>query len=258
MRRLLPLLALLSFAAAVGQRVTLDEAVAGGCGAPAGPAGKDPTADGVPARPWHVSLTAGYFDAALRFDDRFDADVREVLISAGLARDVGDFTIGIQLGAILDGELHTAGAGGADYAITPGFLVGLAGEWHALRAPRAPITLSLGLQLAVASARVKDAFGDTAPWVALDARLSLTVSRTFWEVLTPYAAVRALGGPILWSNRSANSPEVGGAKDVVGSDPRHVQLALGLGVAPHPAFALHLEWDYFGEHGLFGGVSASF
>lgn len=184
--------------------------------------------------------------------------MREVLISAGLARDVGDFTFGMQLGAIVEGELHTRGTGSADYAITPGFLVGLAGEWHALRAPRDPITLSLGLQLAVASARVKDASGDTAPWVAFDARLSLTVSRTFWEVLTPYAAVRALGGPILWSNRPATSSEAGGARDVVGSDPRHVQLALGLGVAPHPAFALHIEWDYFGERGLFGGVSASF
>jgi hypothetical protein len=105
---------------------------------------------------------------------------------------------------------------------------------------------------------VRDGAGDTAPWVALDARLSLTVSRTLWDVVTPYAAVRALGGPILWSNRPAASPEAGGARDVVGSDPRHVQLAVGVGVTPHPAFGFHLEWDYFGERGVFGGASASF
>ena len=142
--------------------------------------------------------------------------------------------------------------------IAPGFLAGISGEWHALRAPRHPISLSLGLQFAVAASRVKDATGDSAPWLALDARLSLTVSRTLWDVVTPYAAVRGLGGPILWSNRPASSPEAGGASDVVGSDPRHVQLAVGLGVAPHPAFALHIEWDYFGERGVFGGASASF
>lgn len=193
----------------------------------------------------------------MRFDDRFDAEVRETLVTVGLARDVGDFTLGLQLGAIVEGELHTSGAG-ADYAILPGFLAGLAGEWHALQAPRDPVSLSLALQLAVAVSRVRAASGDTAPWVALDARLSLTVSRTFWDVLTPYAAVRALGGPILWSNRPASSPEGGGERDAIGSDPRHVQLAVGLGISPHPAFGLHIEWDYFGERGVFGGASVSF
>lgn len=199
-------------------------------------------------------MTAGFFDADLRFEDDFNGGLHEVLVTAGLARDFGNLTLGLQLGAMVDGTLTTQGT---TYDLAPGFLGGLGLTWRAFEAPRDPLSLTFGLQLAVSTSALRDAARSDdrrSQWVALDARVSVMASRTFADVLTPYVAARAFGGPVFWSNRRGAQ----GPSDVLGTDRAHVQFGLGLGVTPHPALSLHIEWDFFGERGVFGGIGTSF
>src|SRR5690606_16412054 len=105
--------------------------------------------------------------------------------------------------------------------------------WSLLRAPEAPISLSVALALGVsASSTTARDDGTETDWLALDFRVALTASRTFGDVVTPYVSVRAFGGPVFW--------RIDG-EDVAGSDPRHVQGAVGVSLsAQHPGAAAAL------------------
>ncbi|PKN55861.1 MAG: hypothetical protein CVU56_19185 [Deltaproteobacteria bacterium HGW-Deltaproteobacteria-14] len=201
------------------------------------------------ARRWQIAVTAGTFDAGLRFAGDFDLEMSEVLalLSVGY-RVTDDLTVGLRAGAVLDGELR---AGGRTWDVKPGGVVSLQGEYRLLAAPSDPVTLTAGIALASSFASTEEVGGggETASLTAFDLRASLTVSRTLWSVLTPYFSARAFGGPALWSRDGV---------DVTGSDRGHYQLALGVSVAPAPWLALSFEWAFLGETALYGQVALAF
>jgi hypothetical protein len=90
---------------------------------------------------------------------------------------------------------------------------------------------------------------ETSTWLAFDARLGITVGKTFWEVLSPYAAVRGIGGPVIWHYRG---------ELVTGSDPRHVQAALGMVTALPEGVDLFVEVAPLGERGVTIGAGKAF
>ena len=183
-----------------------------------------------------MSGSIGFFETDLRFaedDGSSHADLRQVLAAIGLSRDLGDLTLGVRVGAVLDGEVVNRGQ---RYDLGPGVIVALALDWRAFSAPTDPLTVTFGVQLGVSHA---------ALWTTTDLRASVTASRTLWDRLTPYFSVRVFGGPIFW-------------RGTTGSDTSHVQLAAGLGLELAPGWSLHVEGAALAERGLFGGLSVAF
>jgi len=186
-------------------------------------------------------------------DGRFEAALREWMVVGSLAYDFGDFSVAGKLGAILDGGLDA----GEFYRVNPGALIGVSVDWPILKGGRDPVSLALSGQLGVAMTSLERE-ADRTHWVAVDMRVGLTVSRTFFDVLTPYASARAFGGPIIWSGFESPREIDGEKATVLGADPRHTQLATGLGVALGDRMDLHVEWAFFGEAGLYWGLGAAF
>lgn len=169
--------------------------------------------------------------------------MREVLAAVGLSRDLGDLSLGLRVGAVIDGHVDS---GGARYDIGPGVVVALAIDWRALAAPEDVLTLTLGVQLGVSHTTLGSPEGGPRQgWTATDLRASVTASRTLFDRLTPYLSARLFGGPVFW-------------RDAVGSDTKHVQLALGLGLELGAGLSLHVEGAVLAERGVFAGLALAF
>lgn len=85
----------------------------------------------------------------------------------------------------------------------------------------------------------------TAGLYAFDVRGGLTVGKTFWNTLSPYAAARVFGGPVFWSY---------GGKSVLGGDQYHFQVGLGMVTALKRGFDVFVEGIGAGERALTLGV----
>jgi hypothetical protein len=84
---------------------------------------------------------------------------------------------------------------------------------------------------------------------AFDVRAGLTVGKTFWNTLSPYAVVRAFGGPVLWGHASQTYLE---------GDLYHVQLGGGLVTTLPRAFDVFVEGVPLGERALTLGAGKTF
>lgn len=88
----------------------------------------------------------------------------------------------------------------------------------------------------------------SAPFYAVDFRAGVTVGKTFFRALSPYAAVRVFGGPVIWKLEG---------KTALGTDVNHYQLAAGLVTALPRGVDVFVEGAPLGERAfaLGGGVS---
>lgn len=82
-----------------------------------------------------------------------------------------------------------------------------------------------------------------------DIRAGLTVGKTFWDTLSPYAVLRAFGGPVIWSYEG---------KSVLAGDRYHVQLGAGLVTSLPRRFDVFVEGVPLGERALTLGVGKTF
>ncbi len=89
----------------------------------------------------------------------------------------------------------------------------------------------------------------TATLYAIDIRAGITVGKTFWNTLSPYAAVRAFGGPVLWSYAG---------KSVLAGDLYHFQLGLGMVTALPRGVDVFAEVVPLGERAVVVGFGKSF
>src|SRR4051812_50163029 len=99
-------------------------------------------------------------------------------------------TVQLALGAVLGGRTSD---GKVDVTFRPGWLGGGSVAYQLLdgRGPRPFLVASLGVT-------TSDAFTEEEQlrhFRALDARVSVSVGKTFFGFLSPYAVVRAFGGP---------------------------------------------------------------
>lgn len=151
----------------------------------------------------------------------------------------------VQLGAggVADGNLDTDEA----HAMGPGWLffgayahrvVDEKGAW--------PFVLA-SVSAGASAARTVSPRGESARFTAYDARVGLTLGKTFGPV-TPYVAGRLFGGPVFWTQRG---------QALTGSDKYHYQPALGVVLSARP-FDLSLEGAFAGERALTLGAGAAF
>jgi hypothetical protein len=84
---------------------------------------------------------------------------------------------------------------------------------------------------------------------AFDVRVGLTVGKTFFDTLSPYATLRAFGGPILWGYEG---------KTVLAGDLYHVQFGGGLVTALPRGFDVFVEGIPLGERAVVLGAGKGF
>ena len=181
-----------------------------------------------------MGATFGAARTTLLFSDGTKPLLEQLAVSASLEyRASARVTIVGAAGAVLVGHLGPA-------ATSPGG-VGSVGVSMLLveQAGFIPFVQFSG-SLAVAAMRVVD-----TNYVAIDFRAGVAAGWTFLERLTPYAVVRAFGGPVFYG------PELG-------TDAYHVQLGAGLVVGLPWGLDLSAEVIPLGEQRVTAGLGFSF
>jgi len=203
---------------------------------------------------WHVSGSFGFMASSLGGSNLPSSiGIERYAVTAGVDyRFSPETTFGGGLGAGLGG-LITVGT--TRYHVEPGWLVTLSYSRRLLdgtgKLPFLVLGVSgggsgAGTQQELPPAGVQAATGTL---YAFDIRAGLTVGKTFWNTLSPYAAVRAFGGPVLWSYMG---------KSVLASDLYHVQLGLGMVSALPRGVDLFAEVVPLGERAVTVGFGKSF
>jgi hypothetical protein len=204
----------------------------------------------------HAGLSLGVFGSELTFGGGAQtAYVERRALSASLDLQIGEAnTISIGGGAGLGGLLRV---GGVRHEISPGWLVTAAYSRRLLDGRGAAPFLLLGVSLGGSGASTRAELPiaiaptqpSTTPLFAFDLRAGLTVGKTFFRAMSPYASARVFGGPVIWSTPQAT---------MTGSDQRHFQLAVGLMTALPRGFDLYVEAAPLGERALTIGGGARF
>jgi hypothetical protein len=172
---------------------------------------------------------------------------RHAIVVTGELRVSNRVSVQIGSGAAPGGSIAVDGT---THTIGPGWLAFGAVTYRILDGQgRAPFLLA-SLSFATSSARTVD---DRDPTIAshiytFDARGGLTIGKTLWNVLSPYAAGRVFGGPVRWNLHG---------QEQTGSDKYHYQPAVGAVLALGRA-DVYAEWAFAGERALGAGVGASF
>ena len=215
-------------------------------GVPVGPTGCTATAEA--PRPYAVGLSYGWSDTRLLFPGHGRFAVQQWAWVASFLATLKDGTVvGGSIGALAGGRIARPGEA---WTVEPGVMWSLTAgrRWFGQR-PAVPYLLLVGT-LSGSSTRTRaQATGVTTPLHAFDARADLSVGWTLGEAFSPYLAVRAFGGPVLWRIADTRS---------VGTDLYHVSLAAGFNLALADRVGLYFDGAFLGLRSLGGGVSVRF
>lgn len=189
----------------------------------------------------------------------FGQTYRDVFVERRALSVTGEYrldpntTLGVGLGAGLGGELIIANT---RYTITPGWLLTASYSRRLLdgagKLPFVFVSVIVGgsgvftNQSLPLPATPKDAVA----MYAIDARAALVVGKTLWDVLSPYVALKAFGGPIFWKNKQDEG--------ITGTDQYHYQLAAGAVVALPGSFDVFVEGAPLGERAFSFGAGRAF
>jgi len=194
-----------------------------------------------------MGLSFSVLDTDLTFDGEVPVAFERFGAVVTTSVPLGDrSTLDLAAGGVFGGEL-TAPDGA--YRLGPGWVAGASYTYRVLDAawPR-PFVLLSGT-LAASAARTSRADGSAAGTLsAFDLRVGATAGYTFADVLSPYVALRAFGGPVSW--RYAGEA-------VTGTDDYHYQPALGA-VLSYAPIDLTAEWAFVGERAVSVGLGVAF
>ena len=115
--------------------------------------------------------------------------------------------------------------------------------------PQIPYLLVIGTFSGSAASTRRESNGEVSGLFAFDNKADVSMGWTLGEAFSPYVAVRAFGGPVLWQH--------GGKQDVAG-DLYHVSLACGFNLNIDNRVAAYFDGAFLGARGLSGGVAVRF
>lgn len=224
---------------------------------PVGPAGilecsgDDPGPRAQAPAPARLRVAAGYsiFATDLTFGGA-DAYIERRAATASLSYRISDrFSVQAGLGATLGGRFVF---NQDHFTFDAGWLASAAGTWKVYGKARSDPFVILGGAIGATGARTRGAAGAGGAaddMLALDLRISAIAGKTFFDVLSPYIALRAFGGPIFWRYRG---------EDQLGGDKYHFQIGAGLLVALPGRFDAFAEVVPVGERAAALGLGYSF
>jgi hypothetical protein len=187
-----------------------------------------------------------YTSTALNFSDGIRADETRVAVLASFAYDpTRRVTLTAGLGAGLGGSLEMP-AGRYVFAPGPAALTGV--SWRVIDG-KPFLSLSADLMFLAATTELSGSSGGATGYVALDLRVGAAFGTTLFDVLTPYALVRAFGGPVFWHYQGAA---------VTGTDVSHYQVGAGIALAIARRVDVFVEGVPLGERAVAGGAAVAF
>jgi hypothetical protein len=206
-------------------------------------------AAGNPTR-FRVGASYGAAGADLLFNGTIHAAMVRTALSASFDYQLNPTTtLSFGAGAGTGGSLSTRAI---HYSINPGWLATVSYARRLVDGAGSLPFVILGLSFGAsgASTRLSGVLeGESAPLYAFDFRAGLTVGKTFLDVLSPYAAARLFGGPVLWKLDGAAAG---------GTDVNHYQLAAGLVTSLPRGFDVFVEGAPLGERSVSLGCGFSF
>jgi hypothetical protein len=192
---------------------------------------------------WRIGVDDSFTSTGLHFDSGLRVDqVRDASLVTLDYRPVRRITLEVGVGAFLGGKIT---AGPSRYAMAPGIASVVGASWRVVDADGVIPFVLLTTQISYASSSTP---GDVG-YNALDLRGGIAVGTTIGQVLTPYVAGRAFGGPIYWRYQGA---------PIVGTDDHHWQVAAGCSLTVARRVDIFAEGAPLGELGVSAGAGVSF
>ena len=189
---------------------------------------------------WQLGAAGVYTSTSLSFGEGLRADqTRYTVVATGVYAPTRRFSLLVSAGLGFGGELRMDDA---SYDLWGGPTLA-AGVVYTLLEGRPFVALS-GV-FSAAYAQTQAAGEGTESYTALDLRVGLIVGTVLFDVLVPYAVVRAFGGPVFWQGWT-------------GTDLHHYQLGAGLTVRPLEWWSISLEGVPLGEQALSAGTAIAF
>ena len=153
----------------------------------------------------------------------------------------------LDAGSTVGGHLDTA-AGVYDFSTGPTVATGA--SYRLIQGVRPFVILTANLSFSHAETQLSgERDAASSPMVgynAFDLRAGALVGTTLWRLLSPYAVVRAFGGPVYWQYQGAN---------VTGTDAHHYQVGAGLTLVVVHRVDLFVEAIPLGERSLAAGAA---
>lgn len=197
-------------------------------------------------RLFHASASYSVFGTDLSVDGR-DAFMERRAATASLSYRFTEKVTGqVGAGATLGGRYVFRDT---RFTFDPGWIASVGATWRVLGGGRGDFFLLAGGAIAASGSVTRDAAGHAEDMYAIDLRLSVLAGKTFFDVLSPYAVLRAFGGPIFWRYEG---------RDRTGTDQYHFQLGAGVLVALPAHFDVFAEGIPLGERAGTAGVGYSF
>jgi hypothetical protein len=205
---------------------------------------------------WRAGASYGYSWSDLAFTDGVEPAIgRRAAVVTVERRMTPAFTLQLGAGASLWGELvmddREAPGGRARYLLSPGWLASISASIRLVDGAGArPFVLLSGTLSASGASTARELAGaPSGSFYAFDIRAGATIGKTLWQVVSPYAAVRAFGGPIFWHT---------GGETRLGTDRYHFQIAAGAAVNLHASVDVFAEIVPLGERAVTLGAGVSF
>ncbi|MCA9696603.1 MAG: hypothetical protein KC431_03675 [Myxococcales bacterium] len=155
--------------------------------------------------------------------------------------------LGAAVGTLAGGELYGAGD---HWQLRPGVLWSFTVARRFLgNRPAVPFLLVAGIFSGSSASTVRDADGQRVGLHAFDAKADLSVGWTLGDAWSPYLAVRAFGGPVLWKPDDQAR---------LGSDLYHVSLAAGFNLNIANRTSVYFDGAFLGMRGMSAGLAVRF
>lgn len=168
------------------------------------------------------------------------------------------FVATLKNGTVLGGAVGAHMGGRADglrrstehWEIRPGVVWALtvARRWFGTK-PAMPYLLVIGTLSGSSTSTRRLSDGEIGGLHAFDVKGDVSVGWTLGEAFSPYLAVRAFGGPVLWKQDDELA---------LGGDLYHVSVACGFNLSIANRVSAYFDGAFLGARGLSGGFAVRF
>jgi hypothetical protein len=204
---------------------------------------------------WHAGASYSYTSTGIRFDNVRPDEVRHGVLATLETSPYRDLTIQVGAGMIVGGNLSVDAYGGlpaSKFQIDPGALMVVGGAYRFIDEHGAwPFVLgTLSGTFSASQTQIEGSGpnGTHALYDAFDLRAGGVLGWNIARIFTPYAVVRAFGGPVYWTYQNQST---------IGTDVHHFQIGAGFGLALGERVDLFVEGVPLGELGFSAGLGFS-
>ncbi|HSY38145.1 MAG TPA: hypothetical protein VLA79_01420 [Polyangia bacterium] len=198
---------------------------------------------------WRAGAAGLATSTAIDFGAFRSDETRGSVIASLAYQPTRRLTVQLAAGSTIGGHLDTAAG---VYEFSPGPTVATGASYRLVQGTRPFVILTANLSFSHTETQLSGADAASSPMVgynAFDLRAGALVGTTLWRLLSPYAVVRAFGGPVYWQYQGAN---------VTGTDAHHYQVGAGLTLVVVHRVDLFVEAIPLGERSLASGAAFAF